>query len=67
MDKIHPSDYEAFVNEIKEKIFRAQLKAMQEVNRELLSLYSDIVKSIVDKQEQLGWGKSAIENLAQDL
>ena len=67
MDKIHPSDYKAFVKEIKEKIFRAQLKAMQEVNRELLSLYSDIVKSIVDKQEQLGWGKSAIENLAQDL
>lgn len=67
MDKIQPSDYKAFIREIKEKICRAQLKAMQAVNRELLSLYSYIGKSIVDKQEQPGWGKSVVENLAQDL
>jgi predicted nuclease of restriction endonuclease-like (RecB) superfamily len=67
MDKIQQSDYEAFVIEIKEKIYRAQSEAMRAVNRELLSLYTDIGKSIVEKQEHLGWGKSVIENLAQDL
>jgi len=67
MDKIRQSDYQAFVKEIKEKIYQAQLKAMQAVNRELLVLYSDIGKSIVEKQEQLGWGKSVVENLAKDL
>ena len=67
MRKIPQSDYQSFVKEIKEKIFHAQVNAMQAVNRELLSLYTDIGKSIVEKQEQLGWGKSVVENLAQDL
>jgi len=30
-------------------------------------LSSDIGKSIIKKQDQLGWGKSAVENLARDL
>ena len=67
MRKIPQSDYQSFVKEIKEKIFHAQVNAMQAVNRELLSLYTDVGKSIVEKQEQLGWGKSVVENLAQDL
>jgi len=67
MKKIPQSDYQSFVKEIKEKIFYAQLNAMQAVNHELLSLYTDIGKSIVDKQENLGWGKSVVENLSHDL
>jgi len=67
MKEIRPSDYQAFVTEIKEKIHQAQLKAMQTVNRELLVLYSEIGQLIVLKQEQLGWGKSVIENLSKDL
>jgi len=67
MNKIPDSDYQSFVKEIKEKIHRAQLKAMRAVNHELLSLYSDIGKSIVDKQENLGWGKSVVENLSHDV
>jgi len=67
MDKIPDSDYQSFVKKIKEKIHGAQLKAMRAVNRELLSLYSDIGKSIVEKQENLGWGKSVVENLSRDV
>ena len=67
MNKIIQSDYQSFVKEIKEKIYQAQLRAMQAVNRELLSLYTDIGKSIVEKQENLGWGKSVVENLSLDL
>jgi predicted nuclease of restriction endonuclease-like (RecB) superfamily len=67
MKKISQSDYQDFVKEIKEKIYQAQLKAMQAVNRELLVLYNEIGKSIVEKQEYLGWGKSIVENLAKDL
>jgi predicted nuclease of restriction endonuclease-like (RecB) superfamily len=67
MNNIKPSDYRDFVKEIKEKIYHSQLKALQAVNRELLALYNEIGKSIVEKQEQLGWGKSIIENLAKDL
>ena len=67
MNKITQSDYQSFVKEIKEKIYQAQLRAMQAVNRELLSLYTDIGKSIVEKQKNLGWGKSIVENLSHDL
>jgi predicted nuclease of restriction endonuclease-like (RecB) superfamily len=67
MNKIKPSDYQDFVKKIKEKIYQSQVKALQAVNRELLVLYTEIGRSIVEKQEQLGWGKSIIENLAKDL
>lgn len=67
MNKIKPSDYQNFVKEIKEKIYQSQVKALQAVNRELLMLYTEIGRSIVEKQEQLGWGKSIIENLSKDL
>ena len=67
MKKTPPSDYLSFFMEIKEMIFHAQLNAMQAVNHELLSLYTDIGKSIIDKQENLGWGKSVVENLSHDL
>ncbi|HPG12570.1 MAG TPA: PDDEXK nuclease domain-containing protein [Chitinophagaceae bacterium] len=67
MKEIQPSDYQAFVAEIKEKIRQGQLKAMQAVNRELINLYTKIGQMIVEKQEQLGWGKSIVENLSKDL
>ena len=67
MNKIPQSDYQSFVKEIKEKIHQAQLRAMQAVNRELLNLYTDIGKSIVEKQENLGWGKTVVEKLSWDL
>jgi len=67
MNDISQQDYQYFVKEIKEKIYQAQLKAMQAVNRELLTLYNEIGSSIVENQGQLGWGKSAVESLAKDL
>lgn len=67
MKKIRKSDYRAFFREIKEKILDAQYKALKFVNLELISLNWDIGKSIVEKQEQLGWGKSVVETLSKDL
>ncbi len=67
MGKIQLSEYKAFMTEIKEKIYRAQYQAMKSVNKELIRLYWDIGKAIVEKQEELGWGKSVVENLAWDL
>lgn len=65
--EIKMSDYRIFVKEIKEKIYQSQLRAMQAVNKELLALYTDIGRTIVEKQEQYGWGKSVVENLSKDL
>ena len=67
MKDIRQSDYQSFLKEIKEKILEAQYKALKAVNLELINLNWDIGKSIVEKQEQLGWGKSVVENLSKDL
>lgn len=59
--------YLNFVNEIKEKIHKAQYEALKQVNTTLLTLYWEIGKSIVEKQKQYGWGKSIVETLSKDL
>jgi len=67
MNESQQSDYKVFVMEIKEKIYRAQYQALKAVNKELICLYWDIGKAIVEKQAELGWGKSVIRNLSREL
>lgn len=62
-----PQDYGHFLGEIKERIRSAQYEALRKVNRELISLYWDIGRLIVERQRGAGWGKSVVENLAEDL
>ena len=65
--EIIPAEYKSFVEDIKSRIRDANYQALKAVNKELIQLYSDIGKMIVEKQEQKGWGKSIVETLAQDL
>jgi len=67
MSVIVTAEYKTFFKEIKERIHKAQYDALKSVNKELINLYWDIGKSIVAKQEKLGWGKSIVETLAKDL
>ena len=60
-------EYKKFLIEIKERIHKAQYDALKAVNKELINLYWDIGKSIVVKQDELGWGKAIVETLAKDL
>ncbi|MBD3842371.1 MAG: hypothetical protein IE909_10880 [Campylobacterales bacterium] len=60
-------NFTAFVKEIKSKILSSQYEALKAVNKELINLYWDIGKNIVQKQEQFGWGKSVVKNLSQEL
>lgn len=62
-----PSGYGAFVNNLKERIHAAQIRAALSVNRELLDLYWDIGKGIVERQTTEAWGRSVVEKLATDL
>ncbi len=57
-------EYSHFLLDIKTRIKEAQYSALKSVNIELIQLYWDIGKKIVDKQE---WGKSIVETLANDL
>src|SRR4030067_1149902 len=63
MKAIVNAEYKTFFKEIKERIYKAQYDALKSVNRELVNLYWDIDKSIVAKQEKLGWGKAIVETL----
>jgi predicted nuclease of restriction endonuclease-like (RecB) superfamily len=61
------SNFTAFVKEIKSKILSSQYEALKAINKELINLYWDIGKNIVQKQGQFGWGKSVVKNLSQEL
>ena len=67
MKELQTQDFVSFVKEIKTKILSSQYKALKKVNSELIRLYWDIGKSIVEKQEQFGWGKSVVKNLSNEL
>jgi predicted nuclease of restriction endonuclease-like (RecB) superfamily len=61
------NDYLQFLLEIKERIHKSRYEAAKIVNREIIQLYWDIGHSITEKQQTLGWGKSVVETLSEDL
>jgi predicted nuclease of restriction endonuclease-like (RecB) superfamily len=61
------TQYVDFVVSVKQRILQSQYQALKSVNKELIALYWDIGKSIVEKQDEFGWGKSVVKNLAGDL
>src|SRR5713101_6802633 len=64
---IIPHDYQAFLSAIKTHIQQAQLRALVAVNRELILLYWQIGRDILERQEQQGWGAGVIDQLSRDL
>jgi predicted nuclease of restriction endonuclease-like (RecB) superfamily len=66
-NKIETTDFNSFVIDIKKKILSHQYEALKAVNKELIALYWEIGKSIIEKQEVFGWGKSVVQNLAGEL
>ncbi len=64
---LSPPDYPAFFAAVKERILNARTSAARSVNRDLILLYWDIGRGIVEKQQALGWGESVIDRLSADL
>lgn len=62
-----PEGYEELLRFLKERIRVAQVRASLAVNRELVLLYWQIGREILQRQEQQGWGSKVIERLARDL
>jgi len=62
-----PQDYPGLLTEIKERIRSAQYEALKAVNKELVGLYWDIGRMIVERQDVEGRGKAVVEQLAADL
>lgn len=62
-----PTDYGRLLAEIKHRVRSAQVRAGLAANRELLVLYWDIGKLILDRQKAQGWGAKVIDRLSRDL
>ena len=67
MNNLFNADYTTLLTDVKDRIRSAQYAAMRVVNRELIALYWDIGRMIVQRQQGESWGRAIIENLAQDL
>ncbi len=66
-EAISLSGYSKFISHLKEKIRASQLKAAVSINKEMVLLYWEIGKEIVNKQKQEGWGTKTLEKVALDL
>jgi predicted nuclease of restriction endonuclease-like (RecB) superfamily len=62
-----PSDYGPWLAELKTRIHQAQQRAVRSVNRELVLLYWQIGRDILERQGREGWGAKVIKRLSVDL
>jgi predicted nuclease of restriction endonuclease-like (RecB) superfamily len=60
-------NYTDFLDSLKQRIRTAQVKAALAVNRELVLLYWQIGREILERQRLEGWGSKVIQRLAKDL
>ena len=60
-------EYTAFVTNLKTRIQTARISAARAVNRDLILLYWDIGRGILEKQTRHGWGAAVVETLSRDL
>lgn len=61
------NEYKIWITSLKDKIRSIQIKAAIAVNVEMILLYWDIGKSIVEKQERENWGTGLVKQMAKDL
>ena len=62
-----PQGYAELIGALKTRIRHAQARVSLVVNRELILLYWEIGRAILDRQDREGWGTRVIDRLADDL
>jgi len=62
-----PASYPRLLEEIKARIRAAQVKASLAANREMILLYWEIGRDILQRQTKEGWGAKVIDRLSADL
>ncbi len=69
MPDLPPSsgEYTTWLADLKSRIQSAQQRAVLSVNRELVLLYWQIGRDILERQQAQGWGTKVIDKLARDL
>jgi predicted nuclease of restriction endonuclease-like (RecB) superfamily len=61
------TNYKNWISDLKNKIRTAQIKAALSVNEQMIMLYWEIGKNIVEKQQEYNWGSKIVEQMAIDL
>ena len=61
-----PPVYDRFLQELKERIRSAQVRAVLTVNRDLILLYWSIGHDILVRQKKEGWGARIIDRLSEE-
>lgn len=61
------AQYKIWIQELKQRIRSAQLKAAVAVNEQMIMLYWEIGKQIFEKQQEEIWGSKVVEQMAKDL
>ena len=64
---VPPANYAPSLAEIKARVQSARIKAGLAANRELLALYWEISRLILDHRRKEGWGTRVIDRLSADL
>jgi hypothetical protein len=62
-----PTGYPAWLASLKERIANARRQAALAANSQLVRLYHQIGKEILERRERRGWGARVIDRLASDL
>jgi predicted nuclease of restriction endonuclease-like (RecB) superfamily len=62
-----PKGYDELLGQLKERIHSARLRAGLAVNREMILLYWQLGRDILQRQAREGWGAKVIDRLAADL
>jgi predicted nuclease of restriction endonuclease-like (RecB) superfamily len=62
-----PADYPQFLAEVKARIAAARTRAVLAVNSELIRLYWEIGREIVERKDREAWGSGVTKRLSSDL
>jgi len=64
---VNDSQFKKWIAEIKVRVKRSQIKAAVQANSEMLHLYWDIGKDIVDKEAETEWGSGFYSSMSKAL
>jgi predicted nuclease of restriction endonuclease-like (RecB) superfamily len=67
MSELFPGDYLPTLNQIKLLIQTAKAQSLRAVNFEVISLYWEVGKLVLEKTESSKWGSGMIEALSKDI
>jgi predicted nuclease of restriction endonuclease-like (RecB) superfamily len=64
---MNETQYKTFLSDLKSHIEQTRLKAVLSVNKQMIQLYWEIGRYILEQQAKEGWGTKVIDRLAKDL